>query len=209
MMDGRVEEFTTGVMAMTYIMLTSIIVLSWLSVVYAETFKMGIVYLVLMLISFVTFLFKVTGLEIPIEFTGFKDEPGEDMALGFFIGIMLSMPVMADLIEPRVGSVSAPMAMGLIIAVPVVEELFFRGIILTTVGEMTNEMVGLLTQAVLFSLYHVSVWGTDINSVIIGVMIGLLMGCLVVWRESVESAIIAHMMFNAITILWGTLGGVA
>ncbi len=208
MMDGEIEEFTPGTIAMTFTMLTALIILSWLTIVYAETFRMGITYLALLLVSFVIFPFRVAGLEIPILFVGFKDEPGEDLALGFFVGVIISLPITAGLIKPEINAVNAPLAMGVIIAVPIVEELFFRGIIQPTVAEFTNDVVGILTQAVLFSLYHISVWGTDISSIILGVIIGLLMGSLVAWRESIDSAMVAHLMINMIMVLWGALGGV-
>ena len=209
MMDGEIEEFTPGARAMAHTMFTALIILSWLTIVYAETFRVGITYLALLLVGFVIFLFKVAGLEIPVLFIGFKDEPGEDLALGFFVGVIISLPITAGLIKPEVNTATAPMAMGVIIAVPIVEELFFRGIIQPTVAEFTNDVVGILTQAMLFSLYHISVWGADINSIILGVIIGLLMGSLVAWRESIESAMVAHLMINMIMVLWGTLGGVA
>jgi len=201
-------EYGSGIVSMSFAMFSSLLILSWFSIVYGETFRAGITYLALLVVSMMVFMMKVADLPVPIEFIGFKDEPGEDLAVGSFTGIMISLPIMAGLVPPACIEASPQLATIVIVAAPLVEEMFFRGLILPTVSELINPYVALASQAVLFALYHVSVWGDTASSLLMGVLMGILFGALALWRESIEAPIMAHIMFNFVSVIWGTLGGV-
>jgi membrane protease YdiL (CAAX protease family) len=85
----------------------------------------------------------------------------------------------------------------LIAVVPaVLEELFFRGWMLSTLRRMASVHVAVWVSAVLFSLLHFQVLGF-----VPRLLLGAVFGYLVVWGHSLWPAVVAHLAFNGLQVI--------
>jgi len=89
------------------------------------------------------------------------------------------------------------------IIAPVVEELFFRGLILPAIG--TN-WIGILGSAIIFSAMHLA-YGFDVLTAISTFIVGVAFGILAVRSKRLGAGITAHVVYNASLIAISELGG--
>jgi len=80
---------------------------------------------------------------------------------------------------------------------PISEELFFRCFLMHALSRWVPRGIALVVQATLFALIHGSDWS---GSLTIGAM-GLVLGCLVLWRRGLVAAIVVHIGFNGYAAL--------
>lgn len=105
-------------------------------------------------------------------------------------------------------AVGLPAAIALIVAVgviaPIVEEMFYRGLVQRAMQRRLGEWTGVLVTAVLFGAVHFS-W-LELPALIVA---GLLFGALAKIYGRLGPAIAAHMAFNMFTVvtLLATSGG--
>lgn len=89
---------------------------------------------------------------------------------------------------------------------PIVEELFFRGVMLRSlVQDSTNgfaKFFSILITAVAFGLIHFQGWGTasDLFAMLIPAIVGFIAGLLTLKHRSIYPAIIFHAVYNAIVV---------
>ena len=91
-----------------------------------------------------------------------------------------------------------------LIAAPLVEEMFFRGVVFTWWREKTNLVVAVIVSAAAFTLIHfyfliipgVAGWIASGQVFLFGVLAALL----VIWTRSLWPSIVAHSTFNLIAI---------
>jgi len=82
------------------------------------------------------------------------------------------------------------------IIAPIVEELIFRGIILSGFRRNYSAFKAVLISAILFSLFHLNPWQMPATFVL-----GLFLGWLVIRTQSILAAIIGHSVNNLLVLL--------
>jgi len=82
-----------------------------------------------------------------------------------------------------------------VIVAPLVEEMLFRGVLLSALGGYFGAGVALVGQAVLFAAYHFSAW-----MFVPMLMLGLACGYLTQHRGSLWPAVVLHALFNAVPV---------
>lgn len=142
-----------------------------------------------------------------------------DVLVGAFLGLLLRAVIMAlELLS--VGYVSSSSTMfktdydllwvaSAIIApaiiAPVVEELFFRGLVLPAIG---INWIGVVGSAVIFSLFHL-VTGFNPLTAASTFVVGIVLGYVAMRTGRLGASIVAHIVFNASLIAMSELGRVA
>jgi len=82
-----------------------------------------------------------------------------------------------------------------VLVAPLVEEMLFRGVLLSAIGSRLGAGVALVGQAVLFAAYHFSTW-----MFVPMLLLGLACGYLAQHRGSLWPAIVLHALFNAVPV---------
>jgi len=82
-----------------------------------------------------------------------------------------------------------------VIVAPLVEEMLFRGVLLSALGSYFGAGVALVGQAVLFAAYHFSAW-----MFVPMLLLGLACGYLTQHRGSLWPAVVLHALFNAVPV---------
>jgi len=88
------------------------------------------------------------------------------------------------------------LAVAVVLIAPVVEELFYRGMLLPAVTSATGVVVGIVGSALIFALVH-----QDLILVPGLTLFGVLVGWLTATTGRIGPAIVAHMAFNATTVI--------
>lgn len=81
------------------------------------------------------------------------------------------------------------------LAAPLAEEIAFRGVVLPAIGDRFGMWPGILGSAVIYALFHASVW-MFVPMMVLGVALGWL-----VWtRRSLWPAIALHVLYNGMAV---------
>jgi uncharacterized protein len=83
-----------------------------------------------------------------------------------------------------------------VVAAPVVEELFFRGLVLRSIQARYNDGVALVVSSVLFALVHFQTWQFPAL-----VLVGLVLGYCAQRTRRLGLSIFVHMGFNATAVI--------
>lgn len=151
---------------------------------------------------------------------GFRGRP-VDLGVGAAVGVLAQVvlvPGVALLMSPIVGrpDISGPVedlfkdahGIGLIglvlftvIGAPVVEELFFRGLLLRSFQRRAGAVVSILLTGVLFGVAHPQPLPGDALAVVMVTLaaLGAVLGVLAVRTDRLGAAIVAHAVFNGWT----------
>ena len=81
-----------------------------------------------------------------------------------------------------------------LIIAPIIEEIFFRGIVFQKIGFNRNIQQGLLLSAILFAIIH---FRFDFLSLCLG---GIILGILYYKTKQLATAIVCHFVYNAIVV---------
>jgi len=177
----------------------SIVLLLWVAAVYPDLMSVSFYYLSMLMVATIVFLLRSAGLEIPFYFTGLSEKPYKEVVIGMCTGALMSARLLIGLIV--FPPVDVPVhALFPILVAPVVEELFFRGFLLPTLTEYLGLPLGIFLQALAFSLFHLA-WVVRIEYLASYFLSGLVLGYLVVIRGSLDSAILAHLLYNLIGVV--------
>lgn len=98
--------------------------------------------------------------------------------------------------------------LGTVIGAPVVEELFYRGLVQRSLERFGGRVVGVLGSTVLFAIPHLVGGGarpTIVLWVTIGA-VGLVFGTLAAVTRRLGASIVAHMVFNSTTVAFVVFG---
>jgi membrane protease YdiL (CAAX protease family) len=140
-----------------------------------------------------------------------------DVLVGAFVGLLLRC-VMIAIELFSVGHITSSSSMfevdhnllwfaSAIIApaiiAPVVEELFFRGLLLPAIGA---NWIGIVGSAIIFSAVHL-VNGFHLLTAVSTFIVGIVLGVLAVRTKRLGSGIVAHVVYNATLISMSELGG--
>lgn len=96
-----------------------------------------------------------------------------------------------------------------LVAAPVAEELFFRGVLFRSIRDRRGFLPGALLSSLVFGLVHYvpSPWPDALFLQALMVFTGVGLCLIYEWRKTLLSSIVAHMAFNAIGIVlilvWG------
>ncbi len=149
-----------------------------------------------------------------------------DLGLGIVVALavqLLVLPGIALLLRPRLGEpeVSGPVRdlldkshgpafFGLVVSVavgaPLVEELFFRGLLLRSLQRRMPDSVAVALSAVAFGLAHGSALPIDaVVLVIVSLTVfGAILATLAIRTGRLGAGIVAHAVFNLFTLLYLT-----
>ncbi|HEX3541351.1 MAG TPA: CPBP family intramembrane glutamic endopeptidase [Acidimicrobiales bacterium] len=112
----------------------------------------------------------------------------------------LEAPAKADTSAAHGGWQIALLLIFFAIGAPIVEELFFRGLVLRSLGRWLGPVVGIAGSAVVFGLAHFELLQLP-GLILFGVILGVL-----AWRTGrLGPGIVAHAAFNAVPVLTLTL----
>lgn len=97
-----------------------------------------------------------------------------------------------------------------VIGAPIVEELFFRGLLLRSLTTVLGVAGALVTQALLFGLAHFSpLLGLANFSVVTVIAVAGLIFGLTAWRWRVGTSVAAHAFFNLVAVLLAAAVGLS
>lgn len=140
-----------------------------------------------------------------------------DVSLGIAAGILTQVPILTIVgilmtqvlgdfapsgrAQELVDSLNSPLAfialfLGVAVGAPIVEELFYRGVVQGALVERIGDMPGLLVASIIFGLVHVRL--IEIFPLAVA---GFCFGILVIKTGRLLPAIIAHMTFNTFTLI--------
>lgn len=83
----------------------------------------------------------------------------------------------------------------MIFIVPIIEELFFRGLVLKSFLKMYSPAIAILLSSLLFSVHHF-----NIDTLIYEIILGILLGVLYYKTNSLIIIILAHVIWNALCL---------
>ena len=142
-----------------------------------------------------------------------------DVLVGAFIGLLLrTVIIVIELFS--VGFVTSSSSMfrvdhdllwiataiiAPVLVAPIVEELFFRGLVLPAIG---RNWIGIVGSAVIFSAVHL-VTGFHPITAVSTFIVGVAFGILAVRTGRLGASITAHMVYNGSLIAMSELGGMA
>lgn len=112
----------------------------------------------------------------------------------------LSAPAKSDTAAVHGGWQTAVLILFLAVGAPIVEELFFRGLLLRSLTRWLGPGVGIVGSAVVFGLAHF-----ELLQLPALVLFGLFLGTLAYKTGRLGPAMVAHASFNAVTVLSLTL----
>jgi len=81
-----------------------------------------------------------------------------------------------------------------VIAAPITEELFFRGLIIKYFGKLTNKWIAGAVSVLLFSFYHFIGFGLHVG--ILFIPIAMIPTFLFLWKNSIIPGLLWHMINN-------------
>jgi membrane protease YdiL (CAAX protease family) len=84
----------------------------------------------------------------------------------------------------------------LILAVPIIEEMFFRGVIFSAIKKLIRLEIALILQAIFFALLH-----NDLNALFPHIVSGILLGYIFYKSRSLIPSMIAHSFTNLAAII--------
>lgn len=154
--------------------------------------------------------------------TGIRNWRWTDALVGVLVGLVLRSVV--ELVEPTAGSLFGPfedevtpdtvsgaiaLALGLLVVSPVVEELYFRGLVLRAMddalrgaGKVLGPLVALVVSTAAFAALHILPGGANVQVALLVSSIGVGLGCgiLTLLTHRLGPAIVTHVTFNAIGV---------
>jgi uncharacterized protein len=113
----------------------------------------------------------------------------------------LSAPAKTDTAAVHGGWQTAVLILLLTVGAPVVEELFFRGLVLRSLTRWLGPVVGIVGSAVVFGLAHFEL--LQLPALIV---FGIFLGTLAYKTGRLGPSMVAHAVFNAVTVFSLTLG---
>ena len=119
-------------------------------------------------------------------------------AIMFVIGLILYQQGVIEEeitnIEELAGNLSLISMLFVVVFQSATEEIFFRGFLLDKLNSLAGKEIAILTTAILFGMAHLS-YGKIYPAIMTGVF-GILLGYVVMKTKNLNSAIIAHILFN-------------
>lgn len=121
------------------------------------------------------------------------------VTIAISVSLMSIIPILTGLF-PQYNQVSQEISRGTetpimiinaIIFAPILEEILFRGLVFKELSKHTNLVASLITQGVIFGFFHL-----NIVQGIYTCILGIVMGVIYIWLDSIFACIIVHIGFN-------------
>ena len=135
-----------------------------------------------------------------------------DLVVARLLGPLLGDPDVSEPVEELVEAARGVRMVGLLafvsLGAPVVEELFFRGLLLRGLQRRFDDGVAIVLSAVLFGVAHVQALalGALVLVIVSLVLLGLALAVLAVRTGRLGPSIVAHSVFNAVSVAAVSLG---
>jgi len=122
----------------------------------------------------------------------------------FIVGVLALLPIpeIEQPIDILFGSNLALELLCMCLSAPVIEEIIFRGIVQKRLMKMTSLPVALILQALIFGVIHFNILQSTY-----AFFIGILLGFVYIWLDSVWPTIIIHAACNTTSIMLGYILG--
>jgi len=99
---------------------------------------------------------------------------------------------------------SLPSIIILVVVQPVGEEIFFRGFLLDKLNSLAGKETAIIATGILFGIAHLSY--AKIFPAIMTALLGILFGYIVIKTKNLNTAIIAHILFNLTSVTFYIFG---
>ena len=135
-----------------------------------------------------------------------------DLVVARLLGPVLGDPDVSEPVEELVEAAGGVRMVGLLVFVsvgaPIVEELFFRGLLLRGLQRRFDDRVAIALSAVLFGLAHIQALalGALVLVVVSLILLGAALAVLTVRTGRLGPSIVAHSVFNAFSVAAVSLG---
>ncbi len=135
-----------------------------------------------------------------------------DLVVARLLGPLLGDPDVSEPVEELVEAAGGVRIVGLLVFVsvgaPIVEELFFRGLLLRSLQRRFDDRVAIVLSAVLFGLAHVQALalGALVLVIVSLTLLGTALAALAVRTGRLGPAIVTHSVFNAVSVAAVSLG---
>lgn len=118
-----------------------------------------------------------------------------DLAI-IFLPIKKQLEEFESLMEPLMESGFIPLLIAVSISAPIFEEIIFRGIIFNDFKKAMPVWLAILTQGLLFGLFHGN-WIQGVYATLVGIVLGI-----VYYKyKSIWAVILLHFSYNSISLL--------
>lgn len=83
-----------------------------------------------------------------------------------------------------------------IILAPILEELIYRGYLITELSQSFSKKTAIIVSAIVFGLYHINLYQS-----VFAMFVGVILGIIFVNTDSLLYSVITHMIYNALSVL--------
>lgn len=174
----------------------------WVCVNVPEYFNHAVIYM-FALLAYI--LFSVTRV---LPSYGFNtDGIRKQLIVGAGASLVVILPFLLMRLTGAIASIAvlsvSPVALFFVVFVaPIVEEMFFRGLMMPVlIDRFDNVYIGIVATAVVFALFHYGVYGVSLNSMMWLIILAVMLGFITVYTGSIIPAIMLHMANNAVSAL--------
>jgi membrane protease YdiL (CAAX protease family) len=199
---------------MTLLLLSLFLIIGWVVVTVPNTqlgmlnaFQISIVYAVFLIVTLIVFMIKYANPDAAFGVIdlGPPEKTWLNVGLGVSIGVFIAIMLLSGQVAKLSGYAftitgALPFLFAGVVA-PIIEELFFRGVLLPTLSTYFSVPVGIVLSSAIFAYYHVNAWGaTGLIGILIPFAFALILSFLTLTTQSVASAIITHIVVNGIIL---------
>ncbi len=93
--------------------------------------------------------------------------------------------------------------LGVGMLLPAIEEIIFRGLVLSELRKNVNVIPAVLIQAALFGIYHM-----NLSQAIYAFIMGIVLGLICIWTKSIWPSMVLHMFFNSTGVALSKIGDI-
>lgn len=97
-------------------------------------------------------------------------------------------------------NILVPRFLAIVILAPLIEELFFRKYLFSSLGQRYGFFIAMSTSTILFALYHAPNWNAMVSSVLLGVT----SSCLLYLTGAILFCVLVHIVVNLLWFLMST-----
>ena len=195
--ENRLPMFMTFVACALYI--------SWVIVNVPNAFTAGVSYLALLTIAAIAYLASsLANVGRSMDF-GDPERAYHAIGTGLLIGFAVALPILIKVVVPTFGAVAAvPTAITALFVcfiAPIVEELFFAGVLLPVFTAVGGALVGIAMTSVLFAVFHYAVYGVALATMLYLALFRAVVSAVQLRYGGIAPGIYAHMVVNLVSYL--------
>ena len=183
---------------------------SWVIVNVPEAFTAGVSYLALLTIAALAYLASASARIGAVMDFGDPGKAYYAIGTGFTIGFAVVLPVLIKIVSPIEAAALPPgglTAMFVCFVAPVVEELFFGGVILPVFTYIGGAIIGIAMTSLLFALFHYAVYGVALAVVVYLALFRAVVSAIQLQYGGIAPGIYAHLVVNTVSYVLSLEGG--